>query len=104
VESLHPFACLTLLPNAEVVSIAWQNFKEEEWPLPPRPHLTSLSFRCSSASINFGQFKTLFTVFSNIEDLQLHLGTVTGFDEMVTDFLLITVRLVKDRLRMVRLG
>jgi hypothetical protein len=93
VKSIHPFACLILLPNAEVVSIAnFENFKEEDWPLPPRPHLTSLSFRCS-VPINFSQFKTLFTVFPNIEDLHLHLGGVTGFDEMVTDFLLITVRL-----------
>jgi hypothetical protein len=85
VESIHPFACLILLPNAEEVSIAWQNFEEEEWPLPPRPHLTSLSFRCS-VPINFSQFKTLFAVFPNVEDLELDLGGVTGFDEMVTDF------------------
>jgi hypothetical protein len=101
VESLHPFACLTLLPNAEMVSITWGNFQElphvwpqEEWPLPPRPHLKKLKFECS-ASMNFSQFKTFFTVFPNIADLHLHLHEVTGFDEMVIDFLLITVRLAR---------
>jgi hypothetical protein len=97
VESLHPFACFTLLPNAEMVSINWRNFQEkewsqEEWPLPPRPHLKKLYFECS-ASMNFSQFKTIFTIFPNIADLHLDLGEVTGFDEMVIDFFLISVRL-----------
>ena len=82
-ESIHPFACLTLLPMAEEIDVRWVNFEAGDWPLNCRPNLKRLRLR-SEQGIKFGQLKQLFKAILNVTELKLILhGGVDGFDEEV---------------------
>ena len=81
-ESLHPFACLNLLPKAEEVSIVFGEYKKEDWPLMSRPLIKSLHLSFDD-SIPFRQFKMLFSSFPNVEELSMTIRDVKCFNETV---------------------